>query len=150
MIDPEGLIPKGFFDDPRVPDNFKSLSKDLQKAMIDAYVNEQKSKTGSQLINIYTPTDFTTEPQSEYDKCLDDCLIKAIIGENPMSPIQGEAKTYLMGKAGEIALKKAAKKGIETGVVRIGSKLVPGLGAISTGISVKQFIDCAKECPDCP
>lgn len=84
-----------------------------------------------------------------YDKCLSDCLMEAILGVNPFSPIKGELKTYALTKAGQMALDKAKKKGFKTVVVKIGSKAVPGLGAVSTLISVGQFVSCASKCEKC-
>ena len=64
LIDPYGLLPPGFMEDPRVPSNFASLPIETQSAMIAAYRNEQNSKSDFQLTNIFKPTNFTNNTSS--------------------------------------------------------------------------------------
>lgn len=45
--------------DPRVPSNFSNLPRETQAAMINAYRNERRAQSGSQLTNIFTPTSQT-------------------------------------------------------------------------------------------
>ncbi len=69
--------------------------------------------------------------------CVLECFIDAALGTAKSEPFK---------QLGDIALKKAMKKGLSTGIVKIGAHLIPGLSALSTAATTGQFIYCFFEC----
>ncbi|MEA1875828.1 MAG: RHS repeat-associated core domain-containing protein [Bacteroidota bacterium] len=156
-IDPLGLldIPEGFWEYNKnrfLPSEYYQAPNEAQKYQVDQFKKRfpfgWNNRGYSELGRIMSESMMSGE-LTAYDKCLNDCLMKAILGYNPISPVEGELKTYAITKSGQKAIERAAKKGLKTVVVKIGSKAVPGLSAVSTTISLVKFTSCASKCEEC-
>ena len=94
--------------------------------------------TENDVINAYKPPGRLYATQYKDGDCVADCLISAAIGEGA---------SQIFTAVGKAAIAEAKRRAIRTAVVRLGSKAIPGLGWISTGKSVVEFVVCTVDCP---
>jgi RHS repeat-associated protein len=126
LTDPEGL--DWLMDKVSGPD----WNSDEKKAKRDKIIAARKKY--EQCMPHYKPV---TE---ERECCITKCLKKAAYG-----PF-GELSTQAMGAIGSTATKIAQRKGLKTAIVSAGSKFLPGIGWVSTALSVDTFNSCMMDC----
>jgi hypothetical protein len=90
----------------------------------------------NQVISSYESLIFST--QYKDGDCIIDCIVVATLGEGV---------SQLSQAIGKAAIEEAKRKAIKTGIVKLGSKVIPGLGYISTAKTIVDFAICTIDCP---